>query len=1036
MNFKTYGRLNNIIGWVVFAIAAIVYLSTMERTVSLWDCGEFVSSAYKLQVPHPPGAPFFLLVYRFFAMLAPTPADVPIMTNGASALCSAFTILFLFWTITSMAQRLILKDTENLSKENVYGVFAAGIIGGLAYTFSDTFWFSAVESEVYAMSSMFTALVFWLVLKWERRADQPYSMRWIVLIFFLVGVVIGVHLLGLLVIPVVVLIYYFKKYKNITPRGTVIAIVIGLVSLALVQFFTILTLPSIASKFDLTFVNSFGLPLWSGVIFFFVLLIALLVGGIIWSQRKGKFYLNVGLSCYLAVILGYTCYTTSVIRSLANPTIDMNDPENVFSYNSYLSREQYGDNYLLSGPNYTAFLQNNIQSGSVNVKEGKMNYDYDGKKFVPVGRKRYYEFSKEFKQFLPRMFSQDQDKFQGYRFWGWSDSEKAKADEESNNISLGNNMRFMMTYQMNYMYFRYFAWNFIGRQNDLQGIFNEPYQGRWISGITFIDSIINGADQSDLPESLENNKARNKLFFLPFLLGILGMIWQYKKSPKDFLIVGLFFFMTGIAIELYLNMPSPQPRERDYAFVGSFYVFAIWIGFGVFFLIDALTKSLKKLAVPVVFVGTLLAVPVLMASQEWDDHDRSNRTASLDYGVNYLESCPKNAVLFTNGDNDTYPLWYAQEVEGIRDDVRIVNLSLFGIDWYVNQMRRPVNNAIGVPFSLTEDDTKSWEIMYFRDADQNSTITIMEQIDHIKTTKSSPDGPSMLAKNYVIPIEEVDLKKNNITIPEGMIADNQLMAKIKGGNMTKSDYLVLDFIYTNHWKNPVCFSATSGPDNYLGLGPNLRRTGLVYTLVPYHSPDNEELAPDDDIMFTNITQKWRWGKLDVNESYVDYVLMRSAQTNRNVLQAFSLNLAQKGEVEKALKIAELAEKKLPYNNVPIDNSCAGFVYTYYAANKIDLAKAKSREFAKVYMEDLTFFVRDGKPQMNYELYQSWQGMELLWAMAKDNGDAEFLKMYDVKFRELSIQFGLDQEMLKMYNQQHQADSYRKAMNPDRTSTSK
>jgi hypothetical protein len=1023
MNFKAYSRFNNIVGWIVFAIAAFTYLSTIEHTVSLWDCGEFTSCDYKLEVPHPPGAPFYTLIYRIATVFAGDNVKmVPILANSMSALCSAFTILFLFWSITALAFKVAVKDENNIERGTLLAILGAGAVGGLAYTFSDTFWFSAVEAEVYAMSSMFTALVFWLAMKWERRANEKGSLKWIILIFYMVGVVIGVHLLGLLVIPIIFLMYYFKKFKNITWKGTVVAGFIGLVSLGFVQIFTIQWLPGIGSAFERLFVNDFGLGFWSGIIFFFTVLFIIIGYLIWWSHKKGKVILNTGLLCFVVVILGYMSYAACVIRSYANPPIDMNDPEDVFSLIGYLSREQYGENYLLTGPYYTAFSQENgfhTEDGDMQYRMNKKTHTYD-----EAGAKPVYKFSPRYTTIFPRMAHGEEQYLNGYRYWG-----NIKNDAHISFVS--NNLRFFFKYQMDYMYFRYFAWNFIGRQNDIQGVMNEFHQGNWMTGISFIDENILGlGPQKHLPAALAANKARNKLYGLPFILGILGMMYQYKKNRRDFLVVLAFFVMTGIAIEVYLNMPSPQPRERDYAFVGSFYVYAIWIGFGVMWLFEFLREKVKSInptnAAIAATVVSLVAVPTIMAAQEWDDHDRSHRTASLDYGVNYLESCAPHAVLFTNGDNDTYPLWYAQEVEGIRDDIRIVNLSLFGTDWYINEMRHPINKAIGLPFTLTEDQTLGWDYAPYNANEayaQNAYTNIFKVLDLL--SGKEPDSrvqtgegktmPYIPTRKIYIPVnKQAVLNSGTVSAADaGRIVDS-IKIDIRKNIIMKSDIMVLDFIATNNWKVPVYFSITSGPDDYLYLGQFLQQEGLAYRLLPIKSnvgAGDEDKRVATDLMYNNVMNKFRWGLLDKNETYVDYVLMRQSENMRGVMEKLARQLMIEGKIDKAKAVADKCLEVIPERNVPLDFYNVPFVEVYYKANVKDKAQKLGLHLADIYNNELTYYDQlkgTKRSDVQGEIQRAMYGMSSLVQIAQENGDKVLLDKVQGPFANFQGKFPPEQ----------------------------
>ncbi|MGZ5303448.1 MAG: protein O-mannosyl-transferase family, partial [Bacteroidia bacterium] len=1024
--FKAYSRLNNVIGWLIFAIAAFTYLSTMERTVSLWDTGEFISAAYRLEVCHPPGAPMFLLIYKIFTLFAPSPDWVPIMTNAASALSSAFTILFLFWSITALAIKMV-KDQNNIERGDLYAILASGAVGALAYTFSDTFWFSAVESEVYALSSMFTALVFWLALKWDRRANEPNNLRWLVLIFYLVGVVIGIHLLGLLVIPVVVLMYYFKKYKTVTNWGILAALGIGFVVLGLVQYGTIQGLPALATKMELLFVNNFGLPFWSGAIFFFVLFLGVMAYFIWYSHKRRMVLLNTALLCFASVIIGYSSYAMCVIRSYANPSIDMNDPEDVFTLISYLSREQYGDNYLVTGPYYTAYTK-----GGISVENGRMQYRIDKKagEYKEAGEKRVYKFHDKFTTVFPRMFNGSQPNYiSGYKYWG-------DIKNEDKISFIRNNLRFFWNYQMKYMYFRYFFWNFVGRQNDIQGVFNEFHQGNWITGIPFIDESLAGAGpQSDLPVYLKDNKARNTLFGLPLILGILGLIYQYKRDRRDFITTFIFFFMTGIAIALYLNMPSPQPRERDYAFVGSFYVFAIWIGLGVLYIYDLLKNKLPSPTAALV-AGTvsLIAVPVLMASQEWDDHDRSMRTASLDYGVNYLESVakvPTGAVMFTNGDNDTYPLWYAQEVEGIRDDIRIINLSLFGTDWYVNQMRKPINKAPGLKFTLTEEQTLGWDYLQYdqsvldykglsKQINQNEYLDAIEVLKFIGSTDPISKVPTSEGNVPYMPTRKLRFKVDkekvlrNGTVPAEMAGqvvdfiDVDLSSKT---NFMKSDIMLLDFIATNNWEVPIYFSITSGQDEYQNLGSYLQQEGLAYRLVPVKNPTpGGEQRVATNIMYNNMMTKFRWGKLDeVENANVDFVLGNQSQNLRSVFQRLAGQLLMEGKTDEARKVIEKCLKVLPENNVPYNFFMVPLADIYFRTGAKEPASKLADRVADVLIQEMDYYAKvknSELPAVQGEIQRNLYGLRSLVNMGEENNLPNLVKKVQPKLDVYSQRFAM------------------------------
>ncbi len=1045
MNFKTYNRLNNLLGWIVFAIAAFTYLSTMEWTVSLWDCGEFIPSSYKLQTCHPPGAPFFLLVNRIFTMLAMNNTKmVPLLVNGSAAMCSAFTILFLFWSITAMAFKLVIKEGNDLlEKANVYAIMGSGIVGALAYTWSDTFWFSAVEGEVYAMSSFFTALIFWLGLKWERRSSEPYNLRWIVLIAYMVGIVIGVHLLGLLVIPVIVLMYYFRKNgEKVTLKGSLIAFGIGVVALGIVQFGIILKMLSIAAKFDLLFVDNFGLPLWSGVIFFFIVFLGTIVYFVIWSQKKGRVFLNLGLLSMLVVIIGYMSYALVVVRSYANTPIDMNDPEDPFSLVSYLAREQYGDSYVLQGPYYPAYNDPQYYDTSPGAMQYRKVRDKDGKEsYAENGNKIERKFKGKMSTFFPRMYSPQENHIPGYRYWvGLKQMQdpttgKTKWEDEDPSFKFSfvrHNLNFFWNYQIKYMYFRYFAWNFIGRQNDLQGTQGEFHQGNWMTGIAPIDKSLGLGPQTDLPDYMEKNKAKNLLFGLPFLLGILGAIYQYKKGKLDFVVVALFFFMTGLAIEIYLNMPNPQPRERDYAFVGSFYVFAIWIGLGVMWIYDQLKNRVNPSSSAIgATVITLVLVPGIMVAQEWNDHNRSHRYTSLDYGVDYLESCAPHAVLFCNGDNDTYPLWYAQEVEGIRSDIRIINLSLLSTDWYVDEMRKPINNsAAGLTFSLSPDDCVGWEYVAY---DQNFSATIGNRFnpniytnanDVMKFLASKDSRPQLEntsdvvpflpTRKIYIPVNKDFVIKNGTVEPQFQsLIEDSLRIDLNRNTYLKSDIMVMDFITTNAWRLPIYFSITSGPNEYLGLGKYLQQEGLTYRLVPFRNPggaaDGQDTRVNVDAMYKNVMSKFKFGGLDDGDKLVDYVTARQCNNMRGVFVRLAKNLNEKGEKDKSIMVLDKAMKMIPENNVPFDGYfVVQLMAEYYRAGAIDKGHALAMRLSNVLVKEMDYYdkcdVNKVRTDLQYEVQRGMYGLNMILRIAEEYKQNDIIQKVKAPFTRFETKF--------------------------------
>ncbi len=942
MKMKQYKLINIIAGWAVFLIATVVYLMTIEPTTSFWDCGEFIASAYKLEVGHPPGAPFFMLIGRFFTLFTSDPAKVPVMINALSALASSFTILFLFWTITHLAKRIFIKNNE-FTTGNVFAVIGAGVVGALAYTFSDTFWFSAVEGEVYASSSLFTAIVFWAILKWENVADQKHADRWLLLIIYLMGLSIGVHLLNLLAIPAIVFVYYFKKYKPST-RGIVLASVFSVIILALIMWGLIPGLVTKASKFELLFVNKLGLPFNSGVIFYILFLVVALVAGIYITHVKKAnkivvasiFALiiflgvtgSIGLSIFIAIvafglvyyfadkhkavvntvilgfamiIIGYSSFAIIIIRSNANPPMDQNNPETFFNLLSYLNREQYGDRPLMSGYYYNVspvrydrdnsrpIYEKNEETGKYKIVNYKTEYVYD---------------SKDSKVFFPRVWASTKPQHKGdYEYWargsGWKGKPEKSERELNKPISYGENIRFFVRYQIGYMYMRYFMWNFAGRQNDIQG-HGEATKGNWISGISFIDNMRLG-DQDKLPSDLKNNPAKNRYYFLPLILGLLGIFYQYKKSKKDLSVVSLLFFFTGIAIVIYLNQDPHQPRERDYAYAGSFYAFAIWIGLGVLMLIDLLRKKLPVLtsAILVTLVSTIL-VPGIMAKENWNDHDRSGCYTARDFAFNYLESCEPNAILFTNGDNDTFPLWYAQEVEEKRTDVRVINLSYLTADWYIEQMYRKVYDSDPVPFSLSKDEFRNGSNDMIRVENWFNKPITLEGAFKYALNKEYRDGllrqdkiresfmnhfqkygqnmnqlisrPHFPTNRFVIPVDSAKVMKNGVVRQE--FADDLVDAmvwKIGDKNIMKNKLMVLNLLANNDWERPVYYAITVAPSNFLNLEDYFQQHGLAYKIVPVKADgtDGHIGGIDTKIMYNKMMNKFVWGGVDDPDVYLN-----------------------------------------------------------------------------------------------------------------------------------------------------------------------
>jgi hypothetical protein len=904
MDFK---KVNNWTGWIVTLIACTVYIMTSEATGSFWDCGEFISSAYKLQIPHPPGAPMFVLLGRLFIILfGDNPLTAAKAVNIMSAVASGFTIMFLFWTITHFAKRLVQKGTEALSNSQIIAIMGAGVVGALAYTFSDSFWYSAVEGEVYALSSFFTALVFWAILKWEQKADEPGADKWIIFIFFMMGISVGVHLLNILTIPAIVMVYYFRNYKA-NFWGGLIAFVIGVIITGFVQVVLIQYTIKWSGAFDIIFVNDFHLPFFTGFATFFVLMAAVLSLGIYYANKKSYYFLKLGTWSIAFFMFGYTSYLTTMIRSNANPSVDMNNVDNPVTLVDYLSREQYGDWPILKGPNFNDPQKLDGSGDYVYAvdpadKYVKMNGRYEA--ITPASRKNDWTAYPS-AHYFPRMYDEDNrnnshdayESFAGVEFKVVSDDNgnRRKVPIVENEITTRDNIKFFTNYQLGFMYLRYFLWNFAGKQNDIQG-FGNARDGNFITGISFIDNFFNG-DQSKMPDTAKSlNKANNKLFLLPLILGIIGFIFQLKRAKKDSIVTSLLFIFTGIAIVVYLNQQGLQPRERDYAYVGSFYAFAIWIGIGVLQVITWFNRFLNhKMAAIFATLVCLLAVPTLMAQQEWDDHDRSKKTLALDLARNYLESCPPNAILFTFGDNDTYPLWYAQEVEGIRPDVRVVVNSLLGSDWYMKELGYKVNQSgkFDVIFNDEQIAADRLEIAIYNEDVQkllpNFDPYQFYNLDSV--FRNFVANPQYKVKeygrwcnvlptlNFKTPIDKAGAIKAGIAKPSDNILD-ELMISLRTGGLSKNDLAMLAIISTTQFKRPVCFTSNQEL-NKLGIDKYIRLRGMSYELVPFEvqNPINTEVA------YENVMKKFAFGNAKNPDVYFD-------EENRRHLSFMRLNIFQ------------------------------------------------------------------------------------------------------------------------------------------------
>jgi hypothetical protein len=970
MDFK---KINNWTGWLVTLIACTVYIMTSEAASSFWDCGEFISSAYKLQIPHPPGAPMFVLLGRVFIILfGDNPLTAAKAVNTMSALASGFTILFLFWTITHFAKRIVVKQTgtEPVGYQ-ILAIMGAGIVGALAYTFSDSFWYSAVEGEVYALSSFFTALVFWAILKWEHKADQPGADKWIIFIFYMMGLSIGVHLLNILTIPAIVMVYYFRQYKP-TITGGLVAFLVGVVITGFIQVVLIQYTIKWAGAFDVNFVNSIGLPFFSGFIFFFVLLAAILTWGIYYANKKGLYFLKLGVWSMIFMLLGYTTYITTMIRSNADPSVDMYNVDNPVTLVGYLGREQYGDWPILFGPDYVDKVDN-IENGDQYVK-APTNYELAGKNY-----KRDWS-SAPSSHLFPRMWDGENDR-------GQMDSYKAFAGVVDGEApTLRDNIKYFTNYQFGFMYLRYFLWNFAGKQNDLQG-FGNVRDGNFSTGISFIDNFFFG-DQSKLPDTIKNNnKAHNSLFMLPFFLGLFGFLFQYQQNKKDFIVTGLLFFFTGLAIVLYLNQVSLQPRERDYAYVGSFYAFAIWIGLGVLQVIQWLTKVVnQKTASIIATVVCLLAVPALMAQQEWDDHDRSQKLLPRDLARNYLESCPPNAILFSFGDNDTYPLWYAQEVEGIRPDVRVVVNSLLGSDWYMRELRYKVNQSdkFDVIFSEEQVSGNKLNVAYYNALPEYGE-TRYHNLDSVlrfvigdpsgKYMASTTDGPVNIfpTHKFKVSVNKANAIASGIAKPTDTMVDELLIDFNPNRQyLLKNELAMYAIIATSDFKRPICFTSTQELKE-LGLDKYVRQTGMSYQLVPVM---NQTI--DSDVAYKNMMTKFSFGNAKNPNVYFDEENRRHLNSMRLAFSQVAQALAIEGKRDSAQQLlrkfdAETNEKNFPYGMTSNrGNQHNYFSYLFlqacYASGELKLANKVSVSLLKDLKQGVAYYKSLGEAMSDDQFF--------------------------------------------------------------------
>ena len=1046
---KQYRLVDNIFGWVAFVIAAFVYCSTIEPTASFWDCPEFITTAYKQEIGHPPGAPFFMLLGNFFTHFASDATQVAKMVNTMSALLSAVCILFLFWTITHLARKLIISDWKEMTTSKLIAIEASGMVGALIYTFSDTFWFSAVEGEVYAFSSAFTAVVFWLILKWEDHADEPHSDRWLVLIAYMTGLSIGVHLLNLLCIPAIVLVYYYKKVPHANLKGSLLALILSFAVVVAVLYGVVPGIITVGGWFELFFVNVLGCPFNTGEIVYIICLVAAVIWGIYetynatdknvkrqniafilgfgmlgipfygygWSAvicgvivmailwfilgykrkqevatgvdettgiTKKKMQLlplvsarikNTALLCMLMLMIGYSSYALIVIRSSANPPMDQNSPEDIFTLGSYLSRDQYGDRPLFYGQAYTSQVALTVDGNMCKpeMKEGAPVYQRKEKatadekdSYFIVSHKNKYQYAQN--MFFPRMY--DAAHAQAYEDWmGGVDGTEVPYDRCGENImvkvpSQVDNIRFFLSYQCNFMYWRYFMWNFAGRQNDIQGN-GEPEHGNWITGFSFIDDSLYG-DQSKLPDDLKNNKGHNVFYCMPLILGLIGLFWQawYTRKKKvmkngkeeevllpigiqQFWVVFFLFFMTGLAIVLYLNQTPMQPRERDYAYAGSFYAYAIWCGLGVLAIIDLLKQKMKLsgTAVTAIVAVVTLLVPIQMASQTWDDHDRSGRYTCRDFGQNYLMSLQEKGspIIFTNGDNDTFPLWYNQEVEGVGTDARVCNLSYLQTDWYIDQMKRPAYDSPSVPITwprldfcsgtneyvTVEPGAKQQILDFYKQDPEAAKKQFGDEPFELKNVlkywvrSKNPDLHIIPTDTLYVTIDKEAVKKSGMMMASDTIPDKMVISLAGKNALYKGDLMMLEMIAQCNWVRPIYVALTVGEDNYMNLGDNFVQEGLVNRITPFTTNKPGAKNFDTEKAYHNIMTRFKFGNLKQKGLYIDETTMRMCYTHRRLLAQTALQLLSEHKNKKAIDILKKADVEIPDYNVPIDYMSGG-----------------------------------------------------------------------------------------------------------------
>ena len=1006
---NNYKKYNLALGWLCFLISSIVYLLTMEPTASLWDCSEFIATSYKLEIGHPPGAPLFMMIARFFTIFAPNASYAAVMVNTMSCLASGMTIAFLFWTITMLAKKLYRKPADQLTKGETFAVMGAGLIGALAYAFTDTFWFSGVEGEVYALSSLFTAAVFWAMLKWEEVADQPHSTRWLVLIAYLMGLSIGVHLLNLLAFPAMVFIYYFKKYDKVTFKGVLAATAISMAIIVFVLYMIVPYTVSIGATIDRWFVNGLNLPMNSGFAVYAVLLFVLLGLGVYLSHKKGKVVLNTFLLMTTVIILGYSSYATVIIRSAANPPMNSNAPDNPYALSSLLSRDQYGSNPLFKGAYYSV--------PPIDYKIKTTYYEGADGKYKPVASIIGYEYPATF--FFPRMHSMNEQHINAYKQWVDIKGKRVVTDYTTFTVpTFGENLKFFFSYQVNFMYWRYFLWNFAGRQDDVLSN-GEITHGNWLSGITPIDEIYLGP-QKNLPSELKNNHGRNKYYFLPFILGMLGLFFQVSKDKRGFTVVMWLFVMTGLAIIVYLNQGPAEVRERDYAYAGSFYAFAIWIGLGVLFAYDCFKKAIKKAPVAAIAATAVCTcVPVILIAQNWDDHDRSHRYVARDFGANYLNSTLPNSIIMNFGDNDTFPLWYSQEVEGTRPDVRIMNMMYLSAAWYIDQMKVKANDSDPVPFSIPRDKYTETNTS-LRVYDYFDSVTISQALQWIKSDDPLKKDQTLIGNlastvpshNILLPVNKQNVLNAGIVKPEDehLIVDTVYL-KIEGNDLSRPDMMFLDLLANFDWKRPLYFTTLSSIVKF-GLTEYTQFDGFSYRLVPIKTPYTANTVGriDTDYMYDNLMNKFKYGNIKDPRVYADHTVNHSF-TSTKAKDGFARladALYAKGDKEKALRVLQRGEEEIPFGRLTyVPTTTVTYIESYYKMEEFEKGNKIADDYIKILKEYLDYYLQflpTNKFELVYDdIVRHRDTMYYIAILANKYGQNEITKGIEQYFAQKGIQ---------------------------------